>query len=67
MFVNRLLPGAREKLVVISHAASIIDAAELLAPGTDLLVVCGSRGRLAGVITKSDLVRHIGRCRTEAS
>jgi CBS domain-containing protein len=66
MFVNRLLPAAREKLVVISHAASVIDAAELLAPGTDLLAVCGARGSLAGVVTKSDLVRHIGRCRTEA-
>jgi len=62
MFVERLLPKARERLVTIAYDAPLIQAAMLLHTGTDLVVVCGSAGLLAGVITKADIVRQISRC-----
>lgn len=62
MFVERLLPEARKRLVTIADDAPLIHAASLLRPGTDLVVVCGSAGILAGVITKTDVVSQISRC-----
>lgn len=34
----------------------------MLGAGTDLLVVCGEKGNLTGVITKTDVVRQVGNC-----
>ena len=62
MFVEKLLPAAREKLVMISGDAPLIDAAKLLRAGTDLVVVCAPSGVLAGVITKTDVVGQISHC-----
>ena len=62
MFVERLLPGARKRLVTIADDAPLIEAAKLLRSGTDLVVVCGSAGVLAGVVTKTDVVRQISNC-----
>ena len=62
MFVERLLPGARKRLVTICDDAPLIEAAKLLSSGTDLLVVCGSAGVLAGVVTKTDVVRQMSSC-----
>ncbi|MBM6581704.1 CBS domain-containing protein [Microvirga sp. BT689] len=62
MFVERLLPEARKRLVTIADDAPLIQAASLLRPGTDLVVVHGSTGILAGVITKTDVVSQISRC-----
>ncbi|MHA6692058.1 CBS domain-containing protein [Devosia sp. A449] len=62
MFVEAILPAARERLVTISQDAPLLDAARLLGAGVDLLVVCGEAGRLAGVITKTDVVKQIGQC-----
>jgi len=62
VFVERLLPAARERLVTIADDAPLIQAAMLLRTGTDLVVVCGSAGLLAGVITKTDTVSQISRC-----
>jgi len=62
MFVERLLPGARNRLVTIAHDTPLIEAAKLLSSGTDLLVVCGSAGLLAGVVTKTDVVRQMSNC-----
>jgi CBS domain-containing protein len=62
MFVDGMLPTAREELVTISVDAKLIDAARLLSSGTDLVVVCDSRGMLQGVITKTDVVRQIAVC-----
>ncbi len=62
MFVERLLPEARIRLVTIADDAPLIQAASLLRPGTDLVVVNGSTGILAGVITKTDVVSQISRC-----
>lgn len=62
MFVKRLLPAASKRLVSIADDAPLIQAAKLLRSGTDLVVVCGSGGRLAGVITKTDIVGQMSHC-----
>jgi CBS domain-containing protein len=63
MFVNRLLPIARQKLATIADSAPLIDAARLLRDaGTDIVVVCTPDGVLAGVITKTDVVGQISHC-----
>jgi CBS domain-containing protein len=62
MLVERLLPAARERLVTITDDAPLIQAARLLRAGTDLVVVCGPAGLLAGVITKTNVVSQISQC-----
>lgn len=62
MFVERLLPTAREKLVTIADDAPLMEAANLLHKGTDLVIVCDSTGLMAGVITKTDVVGQMSRC-----
>ena len=62
MFVDSILPVARQRLVTVSENAPLIEAARLLGSGSDLLVVCGEDARLAGVITKTDVVKQIGAC-----
>jgi len=66
MYVERLLSTAREKLVTIADDAPLMEAANLLDKGTDLVIVCNSAGLLAGVITKTDVVGQMSRCQ-EAS
>jgi CBS domain-containing protein len=64
MIVERMLPASRRRLVTIGDDALLIDAAKLLSDlHTDLVVVCSSDQLLAGVITKTDIVRHISLCR----
>jgi predicted transcriptional regulator len=62
MYVERLLPAAREKLVTIADNAPLMEAASLLHKGTDLVIVCDSAGLVAGVITKTDVVGQMSRC-----
>jgi CBS domain-containing protein len=62
VYVERLLPAAREKLVTITGDAPLMEAANLLHKGTDLVIVCDSAGLVAGVITKTDVVGQMGRC-----
>ena len=62
MFVESLLPAARERLVTIADDAPLIEVATLLHTGTDLVVVCNASGVLVGVITKTDIVRHVSQC-----
>src|SRR5215212_2396519 len=62
MFVQALLPIARERLVTIDAATLLFEAAGLLRSGTDLVVVCGAEEGLAGVITKTDVVRQVEAC-----
>jgi CBS domain-containing protein len=63
MFVEGLLPKARERLVTLAGDVPLIQAAKLLQTGTDLVIVCDSAGLLAGVITKTDIVGQVSRCR----
>lgn len=62
MFVERLLPAARMRLVTITEDVALIEAAKLLRADTDLVVVCDSEGLLTGIITKTDVVNQIGGC-----
>ena len=66
MFVERLLLAARKRLATIADDALLIEAARLLRPGTDILIVCSSTGLLRGVITKTDVVSQISQCQGSA-
>ena len=63
MFVEEMLEVAREKLATVADDATLIEAAELLSSGIDLVIVCDGEGVLTGVITKTDVVRQIAVCR----
>jgi CBS domain-containing protein len=57
------LPAARDGLVTVRTDALLIDAAKLLNdPRHNLVVVCDDSGRMAGVITKTDVVSRISHC-----
>lgn len=62
MYMERLLPAAREKLFTIADDAPLTEAANFLREGTDLVIVCGSTGLVAGVITRTDVVGQMSRC-----
>jgi CBS domain-containing protein len=62
MFVEQMLPLARPRLAVIEAEAPVKEAAVLMSkPHTDLVVVC-DRGKMVGVLTKTDIVGQIGCC-----
>ena len=53
----------RSRLITISANALLVDAAKLLSDTQiSLIVVCNTDGAMVGVITKTDIVREIGRC-----
>lgn len=63
MLVEQILPTARDRLVTVSEDATLRDTAKLLCEThISLVVVCNAEGMMAGVISKSDIVRHIGVC-----
>jgi CBS domain-containing protein len=64
MFVERILPVARERLVTVRDDALLTKAAGLLnARHTNLIVACDKAGTMVGVVTKTDVVRQISHCR----
>jgi len=57
------LPVASKRLVTLSAAAPLVEAARLLTEQpTHLIVVCNLEGLMQGVVTKSDVVRQISHC-----
>lgn len=62
MFVEELLPKARDRLVTIADDILLIEAAKLLLAGSELLIVCDSAGTLIGVVTKTDVISQISHC-----
>jgi predicted transcriptional regulator len=55
---------AHSRLVTISGDALLVDVAKLLSDTQiSLVVVCDSAGAMVGVITKTNIVQQIGRCR----
>jgi len=63
MFVERILPVARERLVTITDSALLIEAAKLLGDRhANLVVVCNEGGSMVGVVTKTDVIRRISCC-----
>jgi CBS domain-containing protein len=62
MFVENMLSAAVKRLVSVGEDAALIDAAKPLSDfNVDLVVVCSVDGRLAGIITKTDVVRQFCR------
>jgi CBS domain-containing protein len=62
MRVENILSAASKRLVIVREDAPLSEAAKLLLEAdADLLVVCNAAGRTAGVISKTDVVRQIGR------
>src|SRR5690606_17635476 len=58
--VEQILPAVQEKLVTVKTDALLIDAAKLLSdPRQNLVVVCDDSGKMAGGITKTDIVSRI--------
>jgi CBS domain-containing protein len=60
MRIERLYPMTSARLMVIDVASTLQAAALTLSnPGIGLAVVSGENGKAAGVLSKSDLVRHL--------
>jgi CBS domain-containing protein len=60
MRIEQLSPMTSGRLRVIDTEATLQAAAHLLSgPGIGLIVVCSGNGTAAGVLSKSDLIRHL--------
>ena len=62
MLAEQMLSTARARLATVAHDSPLMEAARLLRPGFDLIVVCGAEGGMVGVISKGDVVGQIGHC-----
>lgn len=61
MLIDKLHALTSSRLAVIGFDATVQTAAlSLSRPGIGLVVVCNGSGGAEGVISKSDLVRHLG-------
>ena len=60
MLVDAIMPTARQRLTTIKSDETLADAASLLSEThVGLVVVCTHDGSMAGVITKTDVVRQV--------
>ena len=60
MLVDAIMPTARQRLTTIKTDETLADAARLLSEThVGLVVVCASDGSIAGVVTKTDVVRQV--------
>ncbi|AEI02375.1 CBS domain protein [Afipia carboxidovorans OM5] len=67
MNIASILSVTRERLITVSDKAQLVDAASLLGSGRiDLVVVCEDTGKMAGVVTRMDIVSRISRCQGHA-
>lgn len=63
MIVDSILPLAKARLTTISDEAQLVEAASLLGgERVDLVVVLDASGRMAGVVTRTDIVSRISQC-----
>lgn len=61
--VESVLPAARARLAALGAGARLVEAATLLTDAEcNLVVINDDGGRIAGVVTKTDVVRRVGRC-----
>jgi CBS domain-containing protein len=61
IIVHSLESLTRERLVTVGSDTALADVAKLLAnPRTSLVIVCHFDRSIAGVISKTDVVRRIG-------
>ena len=62
MLVESILPVAKQRMITVQTDASLVDAANLLSDThRALLVVCNEDGAIAGVVTKTDVVRQVAK------
>jgi CBS domain-containing protein len=67
MNVETVLPAARDRLVRISEASQLTQAAALFGQNrTDLIVVCNDDDKMVGVVSKTDIVSRISQCQGHA-
>lgn len=60
MLVHTLRPLTSTRLAVVDQMATVRTAAlALTKPGIGLVVVCNGAGNAEGVLSKSDLIRHL--------
>ena len=60
MRIDNLRPYTSARLTVLDSGATVREAAlSLTRPGIGLVIVCDARGRLEGVLSKSDLILHL--------
>jgi CBS domain-containing protein len=60
MRIEHLNSVTSSRLMVIDKEATLQAAARSLSrPGVGLIIVCGDGGRAAGVLSKSDIIRHL--------
>ena len=60
--VKKIANLARARLVTVSADTSLVDVAKLLSDAhISLVIVCSSDGVMMGVVTKTNIVRQIGR------
>jgi CBS domain-containing protein len=60
MLVEAIMPTARQRLTTMKSDETLADAASLLSEThVGLVVVCARDGSMAGVITKTDVVRQV--------
>ncbi|WIM11938.1 CBS domain-containing protein [Enhydrobacter sp.] len=63
ILVEKMLPVARERLVMIDEDALLTTAARLLNDRhTNLVIAHDKRGAMTGVVTKTDIVRQLSHC-----
>src|SRR5689334_995884 len=69
MRIEQLSPLTSARLKVITIEATLQTAAlSLSSPNIGLVIVCNGDGRMAGVLSKSDLIRHLAhQCRAKSS
>lgn len=63
MHVRDIQEAARKQLLTVRTQGLLNEAAALLSAHSDsLVIVCDDSGAMAGVVSKSDVVRRIGTC-----
>ena len=62
MLIDKMMPAVRQRLLCIEPGATLLQAARLLGDGSDMVLVCDNAQHLAGIVTKTDIVRMTGRC-----
>ena len=63
IFVERMLPVARKRLVTVKDDALLTEAARFLDGGhINLVVVCDKGGAMVGIVTRTDVVHQMSIC-----
>ncbi|RUU55771.1 CBS domain-containing protein [Mesorhizobium sp. M2C.T.Ca.TU.002.02.1.1] len=61
--IDNLLAKVRDRLLLIGEDRQLTEAASLLSDDTrHMVVVCDRSGAMAGIITRTDIVRQIRHC-----